>query len=1384
MKKVLLIIIGILFTSAAAAAVYIAMIDWNEHKDKIAQQFSEVTGKEIVFGGPVTFKILPSPYLTATDIKIYNPGKTKERPLVEIKKLVANLSLGPLLSGDLDIKRMVLENPQINVEVMDDNSLNWQYPLTSEQRSRLESTEITLNSVSLEKATLNFEDPARGIELKLDNLNGEIIAQSIMGPYRIEGNYIKDNNPEGFAISVGQLSNSFATTLNLVFTHPVSQSYVRFDGSFQLNNQVLNGNMILESENLIKFARTNFGIDNFQSEYNYPTALTFDVAATPEALNISNIVAKYGETQGAGNMRIAMNDGWDTPPGGIRPRVDLAFNFTDLNLDPAIFAIKEFIGKYRSEEQDYQPSLPVDLMADIKSVRTVYKNQPIKDFEASFDVINNLLTVNKLSAVLPGETELTVKGDLAAYDNQPFYNMDTAFNSSDLLKTLNWLEVNPPVSTASTYRKAAGTAKLSGNFRRIHVSPFALTADKSTLSGEAGIKLDGRPDVMLIVNADMVNFDNYVSQMPEEERQKSWAERMAYRFSRLGFLKDFDMQLTARVDLAIYENMPFEKIDLKANLLDGNLALEGLKINSVANAEVSLAGQISGFGGVPAYQDLQYEIRTGDVSALINKFELDVPNLDYKTMKNFNSKGVAGGDLEKFALNSVSKLENLELNYAGQVTKEDEGFVYNGNLEVKHPDFVKMLNDFNISYDPQVYSLGLFDLKTNFTGTRRQFRANPLECNIGFNNFQGELSFEYAGERPNITTVMTVNKLEIEKFLEKPKAETVASSQPLIRPEEESINAFLRKPQLAPGLIDYDFYKKFDLSGKFNIQNFSYKDQSLRDASFNAVLNGGVLSVNGLEGRYKDGSLSGDVSFNMLDNPSLTAEASLNDADFGAFGFGGSKYGISRGRLTAKMTLNTSAASNETMFNAMDGSLDFTIDNATIRGWNLAAIYNDLLQRESSEGLQSVVKGNLESGMTDVKQIKGKLGINKGGFSFADTTIAGNGVEAGVFGDGSLDTWEMNVLFNVKYDEPKYLPGFSFSLKGAMNNPLLDVDISGLFDLYKMREEKVAAQKKALQEAEENRLKGLTEEQRKTTEALIADLRNKVLPDLEAKKAIMTSSEAGTKYQILQQRIEKELGNLNATLGLGSGTVPSDELIENMKKANARSVPEVELIKQGINEAHVDDLKVKMTQDYNKIVDSYNQYKMVQFNHNTLRDSLLKRLEGVETTFDFAKDEEINSLAQSIAEKSEQLDMLDQEILDEYTQMQQRRDAAEIEVYNGNLQKLQKDVQEEVKEIASLTAEYAKVSEAKVKAAEDSHHAKLREAEVQRKVEENIGHISIKRTGKSMTVTRDIEDIEKSEELTSQDKIPVLDFSIEKFERPQAQKDDGKVVKKGVVIRK
>lgn len=1378
MKKLLLFLLALVVFAVVGVSVYVSTIDWNQHKNVIAQQFSEATGKRIVFEGPVSFKFLPTPYLNASNVKILNPSGGA-KTLVEIPDLIVRLSLMPLLKGQFDVQRMELRNPQINVEVLEGGKLNWQSDLTPEQRQNIEDAKIALNSVSVGNATLNFEDPLRDVFVKLENLNGEIIAQNIMGPYKIEGNYIKDNSPEGFAISVGQLSDSFATSLNLVVTHPVSESYIRFDGSFMLANKVLNGNVIIESKKLKQFVQANFKELNVDDVYDFPLALTSDINLNEQQLNLSNIVVKYGETQGAGNLQMPFNNGFGN--GGVKPRIDAAFNFTDLDLSPVIHALFSSIHKYADSSVVYNPQAEFDVLADIKSVRTTYKGQQIKDFEISFDWMENILTLNKMSATLPGDTDVKVEGTISSFEDKPFYNLDASLSSNDFLRTLNWLEAAPEVPVAATYRKAVGNAKFTGNLQRIQISPFKVTLDKSSVTGEAGIKLDTpRKDIMLVLNTDMINFDNYIGALPDEVKTKTWAQRMVYRFSKLGFLNDFDMQAKLKMNLGIYESMPFENVNFSGNLLDGKLMIENLQIGSVANSTVEIRGLLSGFGQSPSFEDFNYVIQTDDLAALINKMEFKAPNLDYKKLNDFQILGAISGNMSDFLTDTNIIFENMNLVYRGQVSREGTKVFYNGELELKHPDFVKLLNDFNLSYSPKAYSLGLFDLKAKINGYANAFQAEPLNFNIGFNTFMGKLRYERNDDaRPSVIADLNINKFEIERFLNEVSGKGAA---PIVSPEAETKAEFLSRPTWTRNTINYDFYKSFDLNGHFNIQELSYQSQIFKDAQMDASLAQGNADVKKFSADYLGGKIEASLQMQMQEKTLINGQVKISEADINQMDIGGNVYALNNGKFNTEFSFSAPMDSEIAFVSGMNANVNFDFSNVNLKGWNLQAIYEDILKREQADGLNAVVKEALTSGNTELANLKGKTTVAEGGFSLVDTILKGKDFEVSVSGEGSLPEWTMNLLFNARYDEPKYLPGFAFSFKGPINAPLLDVDVGALFNFYQSRQDKKQADIRAAEDAENERLTLLVQEQKRDSEALIADVRNNLERDLEDKRQDVFSDEANAAYAEIKQK----LGNVVADLAQNSAKADNPNVDENMLReiheANIQAVMEIEKQRQLLSGAYVDDLKKHNQAIYRQIVESYNRSKALSFNYNALKDGFDARLAAIETDFRPEDDVNISGWQNFIEDKISAIENQDKNLLDEVQKMQTVTDVVAAEEYKNQLQDLKNLLEVDLKNIEESLNEYKEYTEKKVSAQEDAYAAKLRKEEVQRKLEENTGSISIKKSGKTLTVRRNIEDIEKAEELANEKEVRVLDFSRPKVMiESQQSVSNVNVVKKGRV---
>ena len=799
-------------------SAYVAMIDWNEHKDKIAEQISDVSGKLVVFEGPVSFKIFPSPDLIASNIKVFsNEAGHQDTPLATIDKLVAKLDLWALLKGNFEVKMMSLINPKIFMEVDNDGRLNWQSSITEEQKLSLDNIEIRLDSVLLEKATLNFVNTKHDIDITLENLNAEVIAPSIFGPYRIEGSYVKDNNPEGFALSLGRFSESFATSVNFVLNHPTSETFVRFDGSVLLKNDAINGDVIIESKNPVDFLNKNFKDLQLGPEYNYPFALSLQADTNKTKIALSNIVVKYGATAGAGNILVPLDPDYaveeDAPK---RRRAEIGFEMTDLDLAPAEAALKSLLAKYGAENAVYDPQLKFDFIADLKSVNTLFNGQTLKDFNLSVDYLNNELKIRNLSVSLPGDTQFSVSGEVFSDEDVFTYSLEPEYTTNDLQKLLAWLgyEINP--ITQATYKRSAGDATVEGTLKTIKIAPFNLTIDKSVFSGSLGIIAGERMNAFLDVQADSVNFDNYIPSLPEEEQKKSLADKINYRFSKLGFLNDFDFRLMGNLGLGIYEGVPFENSQFDMDVAQGVLTISKLNIGNVANASLEATATVKGLGKSLLFENLKYNLEVKDFSAFLNKFSLPLPDINLKKLKNFSSKGIVSGSPSLMAMKAISKLEYLDIVFGGQLGKQNDAWVLNGNLDVRASDFVQMVNDLNFNYKPKTFSLGLFALSANIVGTSDNFALSEMNAFVGSNNFKGNVSVDSRSGRPDITTSLDINKFELERFVYNDVPQN-ANVVPAFRNNDDEKAEFIARPNLDKSRINQKIIivEKTDVDNKF-----------------------------------------------------------------------------------------------------------------------------------------------------------------------------------------------------------------------------------------------------------------------------------------------------------------------------------------------------------------------------------------------------------------------------------------------------------------------------------------------------------------------------------------------------------------------------------------
>lgn len=1358
MKKAVLIILALVVLAVGGVSAYVAMIDWNEHKDKIAEQISDVSGKLVAFEGPVSFKIFPTPDLIASNIKVYsNEAGHQDTPLATIDKLVAKLDLWALLKGNFEVKMMSLVNPKIFMEVDNNGRLNWQSSITEEQKLSLDNIEITLDSVLLEKATLNFVNTKHDIDITLENLNAEVIAPSIFGPYRIEGSYIKDNNPEGFALSLGRFSESFATSVNFVLNHPTSETFVRFDGSVLLKNDAINGDVIIESKKPVDFLNKNFKELQLGAEYDYPFALSLQADTNKTKIALSNIVVKYGSTAGAGNILVPLDPDYvvddDTSK---RRRAEIGFEMTDLDLAPVEAALKSAFQKYSAEGAIYNPQLKFDFIADLKAINTLYKGQTLKNFNLSVDYLDNELKIRNLSASLPGDTEFKLSGDVFSDNDVLTYSLDLEYTTNDLQKLLAWLgyEVNP--ITQATYKRSAGDATVEGTLKTVKIAPFDVSIDKSAFSGSLGIIIGERMNAFMEVQADSVNFDNYIPSLPDTEKEKSMTDRINYRISKLGFLNDFDFRLIGSLGLGIYEGVPFENSQFDMDVAQGLLTISKLEIGSMANASVNVTGKLTGLGKALQFENLKYELETRDFVSFLNKFALPLPDINLKKLKNFNSKGIVSGTPTLMAMKAVSKLEYLDFVFGGQAGKRNEKWVLSGNVDVRAPDFVQMVNDFNFNYKPKTFSLGLFTLTGKLAGMSDYVSLTDANVFVGSNNFKGNVVVDKRLARPNIKAELDINKFELDRFVYNNVSNAVNNAVVFRNNDTENAD-FIARPKLDKDKINYDFYKTFDLSGNIKVGSLSYKAEDFKKAAFAASLKEGVFTLKDFSAEYNGGNVNGSLELAFVETPQLKGNLNFKNQNMAERVWSGKKYGIKSGTLDAQVSFATNAESEEDLLNGLNAEILYDITSPNVKGWNLAAIAKDLRQREYSEGLATLATENLQQGETLFQKASGKVKIANADYVFENALFEAPGWRLDMTDKGNLNLWDMDAQFVFNISDSKVKP-LKFALAGAMMAPELSVDVKDITDIYDAHWAKVASDKKAAEDARKAYLKSLMDTQQNYAKSIQKRLFEEFIPELEAKRKLTQNPEILAKYQEIDDRMKEISKGLDEVIV--QGTVPEfdESLPKALSEKNTILDEKSAGFKKEILAVYALDVKQRIKEIYNKITDNYNQSKEDVSKYRDGYGVFAQRLAMIKTMLDIEQDDKVIALKKEIEDELLAIDAINSQVVKDYIFIQNSQDLEQLENYADKISDLEKQTEEDLKQLNDKIDELFKYSEEITKAEEKAHEERLKQEEIKKKLEENTGKIS-RVGGKDIMVTRNIQEIEAMEKAKENEDIPVLDFS-------------------------
>jgi uncharacterized protein involved in outer membrane biogenesis len=182
-RKILIAAVGAVVVLIAAGTILLASIDLNRHVAFVEAKAKEATGRELKLKGKIGFKLSLFPTVAADDVSFQNAPWGSRPQMAQVKRVEIQIALLPLLTGDVVIRRVLLVEPDLLLEVNARGDENWDFARAGQKKNGAAKSEgtraIELRRIDVRDGLLTYrsaklrrEHRARIERLSLDTSQG------------------------------------------------------------------------------------------------------------------------------------------------------------------------------------------------------------------------------------------------------------------------------------------------------------------------------------------------------------------------------------------------------------------------------------------------------------------------------------------------------------------------------------------------------------------------------------------------------------------------------------------------------------------------------------------------------------------------------------------------------------------------------------------------------------------------------------------------------------------------------------------------------------------------------------------------------------------------------------------------------------------------------------------------------------------------------------------------------------------------------------------------------------------------------------------------------------------------------------------------------------
>jgi AsmA protein len=599
MKKLILIVLGVIVVLIGAALALPFVIPTETYKEQLSAQVERATGRRLEIEGPLHVSLLPSVALQARDVRFANAPGAAEPDMAKLKELQVELKVWPLLRGSVEVARFVLVEPVIHLEVAKNGQPNWQFGALSaggpkpaaaggngaSGSSSLPISEIRLGDIRIENGTLTYADARSGASERIEAINLSVQLPDLHSPLQANGSL----DYKGQTVKVDaklekplEVIQGGRSPLRLA----VDAKPARFGFDGQLNNGAepsAAGGLDLSVPSIRDLAAWLAQPLDFQGEGLQTLTIKGKLDGSPKRVALSDVAIALDKISGKGELVADL--------GGQVPKVTCRLDLGAVDLNPYLppsaakagqpaMAGEQPAGGQPPSSAGGGPAAPAGQPPAAQTAAAGWSDEPIAlpplgAANVAFELTLASLRVQALDigrtvlglTLQDGTLEAALK-ELALYGGHGSGTVRVAVeNGAPAIRQqfkLDGLQAQPFLSAAAGFERLEGTAGTDFSLTSRGRSERELVQN---LNGDGKIAFKNGAIVGINIAAMVRNAANaFLDAGASETRKTDFAELGGTFKIRQGILTNDDMQLqapTLRLTGSGQVNLPKRTVDYR-----------------------------------------------------------------------------------------------------------------------------------------------------------------------------------------------------------------------------------------------------------------------------------------------------------------------------------------------------------------------------------------------------------------------------------------------------------------------------------------------------------------------------------------------------------------------------------------------------------------------------------------------------------------------------------------------------------------------------------------------------------------------------------------------------------------------------------------------------